>query len=1072
MVLGQPILDGMDFATASGYQKIMYNKLYNNAANGIDSYQSKGFNLIENNTIYGNGVINWENSGIRVYGESDIIRKNVIHSNRGAGILITSAATNNIISQNSIWGNGAFASNGIAATKNIGINLITSVENHSRGTAPFYTLNDWGDIDIGGNDLINYPILQNVKISPTQIEIEGYSLPNSLIEFFIGDTLSLKNYPQGKTYLFSAVEGSSQDLDNNSGPYGAMPVNGINQGSDSTNMFKFIFPLPSNVNIGTVLTATATLNNKTSEFSPAGFVKAADTSITPLLDCIYANGDGTYTAVFGYQNTYSNNVNIPVGNNNQFLTGNQNQGQPVLFLPGLHQNVFTVQFNSSLTWKLTSNTITATSSSNLCPVDLSVDKKLIYPVLSANDTIFKNDTIVFAITLKNNSLFPSANIQVLDTLPQSFSYLSSTTTLGNYQNVNGLWSVNFLPANDSAVLYISAKVDTSGQNDVEIVYQSQPDPNIFNNYSFASVTMSNSSSGNDGGVESNGNLASKIAYRKYLRNKDVRNIYDNAKNLELFTKEKVDNGVIKSVKLKSTISTDLIDFIPQYGPLNTNAYLSTPTDLLNISNAIEVFAVDYFGNSTNRKAAILAIATPQNSVYEHTKIICDRLDGAKLEDVNHITIKGKPFIISKLVHDNGNTDYSVSFIAYKNSSTYTIDNQWDLDSYKPVSDAPVLNFQVWSTSEIYTVDLVSKIIDLIVSKGYTLQFKNNYPSVIPTVYVKSGTYKNGNLILEIVNKAQANSLMIRGTTAKVENGIRNSFFTEVSISQSLISEVTIPIGYIFDIGFTIINNEQGGKDVLYYADGPWGLDYEQSGANVSDFTITAQLSSLPLNAYNLERNVYVEGSVKDYVSIFKVLKVGNKKVDLTNYNTLEFLASGNGTFEIVITKKSINSWNNQYKTTVNLTSGLVQYQIPFSNFKNNLGQNNFSAEDVVAVVFVKKGDGSIYSNFSLNLKNLRFTQNTLNVNNYENNNTEKPIINVYPNPIKNNAKLNFYLPKSTNIDASIYNVEGQQVRAISSNYFTTGSHSFDFNVEGLGSGVYFIHFKTDDSIIFEKIVVL
>jgi len=1069
---GQPILDGMDFATASGYQKILYNKLYNNAANGLDTYLSKGFNLIENNTIYGNGVINWENSGIRVYGEGDIIKKNVIHSNRGAGILITSAATNHVISQNSIWGNGAFASNGIAATKNIGINLITSIENHSRGTAPFYSLNDWDDIDIGGNDIINYPIIENVKISPTQIEIEGYSLPNSLIEFFIGDTLSLKNYPQGRTFLFSAIEGSSQDLNSNSGPYGAMPINGINQGSDYTNMFKFVFPLPSNVSLGTILTATATLNNKTSEFSPAGFVKAADTTLTPILDCIYANGDSSFTAIFGYQNNYTNNVYFPIGNNNQFLNGIQNLGQPITFLPGLNQNVFSVQFNNNLTWKLTTNTITATTSSNLCPADLSVDKKLIYPLLSATDTIFKNDTIIFAITVKNNSIFPSAYIQILDTIPQSFSYISSNSSLGSYQPINGFWSINFLPAYDTAILYIVAKVDTSGQNDVYIVSQSQPDPNFFNNYSFASVTMSNSSSGNDGGIESNGNMASKIAYRKYIKHKEATFKFNNSNNLEAFTKEKVNDGTIKTSKLKSSLSTDLLDFIPQIGPLNTIPFLSTPTDLLDISNAIEVFAVDYFSSATNRKAAILAMTTPAGSVYEHTKMVCDRLDGAKLEDIKYIYIKGKPFIIAKLVQDNGNVDYSISFIAYKNSNIYTVDNQWDIDSYSPNGNNPVLNFQVWSTSENYTVDLITKILELIPSKGYLLNYINNYPSVIPTVYVKSGTYKNGNLILEVVNKAQANSLILKGTLAKVENGIRSNLNIELPINQSLISEVIVPIGYVFDVGFTIINDAQGGKDVLYYADGPWGLDYEQSGANVSDFSITAQLTNLPQNAYNLERNAYVEGSVKDYISLFKILKVGNKEVNISNYNTVEFVASGTGTFDIVITKKSTTNWNQQYKTSVNLTSSLVTYKIPFSQFKNHLGQNNFSPNDVIAIVFVKKGNGATYSNFSIKLKNLRFTQNPVNIEEYEHISNVNPKINTYPNPFRNKAKLNYSLPKPSKVEISIYNVDGQKVKSIAEEYIMSGNHTLEISSEGLCNGVYFIYLKTEESILFEKIVVL
>ena len=51
--------------------------------------------------------------------------------------------------------------------------------------------------------------------------------------------------------------------------------------------------------------------------------------VTPLLECVINNGDGTYTAHFGYENPNSVSVDIAVGNNNKFTgTGNQNMGQP------------------------------------------------------------------------------------------------------------------------------------------------------------------------------------------------------------------------------------------------------------------------------------------------------------------------------------------------------------------------------------------------------------------------------------------------------------------------------------------------------------------------------------------------------------------------------------------------------------------------------------------------------------------------------------------------------------------------------------------------------------------------
>lgn len=84
-------------------------------------------------------------------------------------------------------------------------------------------------------------------------------------------------------------------------------------------------------------------------------------------------------------------------------------------------------------------------------------------------------------------------------------------------------------------------------------------------------------------------MASKLYLRKFLRHKERNNIFDNALNLEVFTGDKN-----KTSRLKSVQSTDLPVFIPQLGPINSTPYISTPVDLIGITNAIEVISVDYF----------------------------------------------------------------------------------------------------------------------------------------------------------------------------------------------------------------------------------------------------------------------------------------------------------------------------------------------------------------------------------------------------------------------------------------------------------------------------------------------
>ena len=78
------------------------------------------------------------------------------------------------------------------------------------------------------------------------------------------------------------------------------------------------------------------------------------TTLIPLLECVDNNGDGTYTAHFGYLNTTGNVITLPVGPKNMFVGGDKDRGQPVVFYPGEHLSEFTVVFDAldTLKWML------------------------------------------------------------------------------------------------------------------------------------------------------------------------------------------------------------------------------------------------------------------------------------------------------------------------------------------------------------------------------------------------------------------------------------------------------------------------------------------------------------------------------------------------------------------------------------------------------------------------------------------------------------------------------------------------------------------------------------------------
>jgi pimeloyl-ACP methyl ester carboxylesterase len=101
-------------------------------------------------------------------------------------------------------------------------------------------------------------------------------------------------------------------------------------------------------------------------------VKGSDVApIRPILECVANNGDGTYTAYFGYKNENATAVSIPIGVDNKFTPGPLLRGQPQTFQPGrtpyYPQAHFSVVFDgSNLVWTLWGRTATASQSSKTC----------------------------------------------------------------------------------------------------------------------------------------------------------------------------------------------------------------------------------------------------------------------------------------------------------------------------------------------------------------------------------------------------------------------------------------------------------------------------------------------------------------------------------------------------------------------------------------------------------------------------------------------------------------------------------------------------------------------------------
>ncbi len=102
-------------------------------------------------------------------------------------------------------------------------------------------------------------------------------------------------------------------------------------------------------------------------------------SLIPLLECVDDNGDGTFTAHFGYLNQSGATITLAVGPKNMFVPGQQDFGQPTVFLPGEHLSVFSVVFSAddTLKWMLKADgdkrhEVEASASSEACTTTTTI----------------------------------------------------------------------------------------------------------------------------------------------------------------------------------------------------------------------------------------------------------------------------------------------------------------------------------------------------------------------------------------------------------------------------------------------------------------------------------------------------------------------------------------------------------------------------------------------------------------------------------------------------------------------------------------------------------------------------
>ncbi|MFA0963381.1 DUF4114 domain-containing protein [Roseivirga sp. BDSF3-8] len=443
------------------------------------------------------------------------------------------------------------------------------------------------------------------------------------------------------------------------------------------------------------------------------------------------------------------------------------------------------------------------------------------------------------------------------------------------------------------------------------------------------------SSGNNGGLESNGGLASAIAKRNFTRKKE-----QSEKN-----ERKVQARFIKGLNNRMEGDTRLSDYLPAEGLYdNEVAYMSSPEDLVQLTNATDVFAIDYYADES-RVSAALALET-DGEVYNHTKAICDRLNGGVLSDIRYASLNGVKVIYAHIVNGDGNREYACWFSIRQNGGANEVYSLWELDRY-PAGDYH--NFQIWASSPGRVFRIAGYILAKAGAEARLHQPQGQH--VLPAVFVQKGGYEGGRLTLSMNNSSGADRIHFRARLRRTELGAEEQVSYIIPLSGQAVETVEVDLGYLFDVGFEISTDGGQTSDHMYLADGAWGVDYNSGWSTVHSFDIRP-VSSEPMGGeYMIERGFELRGRSTDVINVFRNLKAGHSVVNIEDYRSLRFDIRASHPVQVSLVSPDLKDWQSRFVKTVEASANRVTVVLDLASFQQADGGSDGLPKVLQSMVF-------------------------------------------------------------------------------------------------------------------------
>ena len=567
----------------------------------------------------------------------------------------------------------------------------------------------------------------------------------------------------------------------------------------------------------------------------------------------------------------------------------------------------------------------------------------------------------------------------------------------------------------------------------------------------ACPVVETTSGASEGGLESNNRLGDAISKRNYNRSK-------NGFKFDPTLQPVVNSRMTLKAKNGSTLP-ELADFLPINILPGTESIESTPGDLIGITNATDILAIDIM-RAGQPVAAVLGMQTV-GQVYEHTKYICDRLLGGELLNVATMMIDETPYIVSQVKNPDGSQEFVVSITATLiEEAEFDVESHWNLERYSVGNT--YFTFQIWANriDDLYVLgEEFLRLVEL------QRPIRNIMTSNPPEVYVRKGQYNNGELTLTMVNKIAAETVTVNGGIRYAETEEIQDVNATFTLNGAYSEELSLNAGALYDLGFRIEAEASTTADDLFFSDGVWGIDEADSTLAISEYEVSAQGDMEYTDALHLERNVKLQASFNNYTAIYRSFNPRFRPVSLTDFNAFEFEALGTGTMEITLVQADITDWQDQPRTQITLEEAYKTYTLSLSSFgRASRAPSDFSLTTQVVFTFV--ADAS--------LRQLKVEIGQLNFKNAETTaEQDTPLVDgilASPNPIQADSQLYWTAEIQEMQTVNIYNILGQRVAQYELQA-TAGVNQFALGKLKLPNGVYLVNVLGTQQTSSTKIVV-